>query len=95
MVKSAIQLTKYKNIKAKLKKDYPKGFQYTGVTLDLYYGGNKEVDISRIAIGGISSDKDLNNKLYDLILQGVEDNIKFWEEVVIRDIKELNESLKK
>lgn len=93
MVNSAIQLKKYKKILAKLEKDYPNKNPVMGFTVNLCYGGNKEVDISRIELGGVSSRPNLNKEFLALIFQAVEDNIKFWTDCVERDIKELKHSL--
>lgn len=95
MITSAEQLSKYKAIKEKLKKSFPKGAGYTGFTVNIFYGGNKEVDISRVSVGGVASEQGRSDEFLTLINKSVDDNIDFWQKCVIRDIKELEESLKK
>jgi hypothetical protein len=51
MIESAKQLKKYKEILKKLEKDFPKQrVGYTGFTIDVSYGGNKEADLKRVII---------------------------------------------
>tara|TARA_R110000822_G_scaffold36734_3_gene103191 strand:+ start:687 stop:974 length:288 start_codon:yes stop_codon:yes gene_type:complete len=93
MVNTGEQLKKYKAIRDKLKKTFPKGAGYTGFTIDICYGGNKEPDIKRVSLGGASSDPKINQEFLTIVTQAVEDNIDFWQKAVRRDIKQLEESL--
>ena len=93
MVNTGEQLKKYKAIRDKLKKTFPKGAGYTGFTIDICYGGNKEPDIKRVSLGGVSSDPKINQEFLTIVTQAVEDNIDFWQKAVRRDIKQLEESL--
>lgn len=93
MVNSAEQLVKYKKILAKLQKDFPKKSTYKSFTINVFYGGNKEVDIQRVTIGGASNDLSMGNDFYNLLVQSVQDNISFWEGCVKRDLKELEDAL--
>lgn len=95
MIESAKQLRKYKEILKKLKKTFPKGTtNWQGFTLDISYGGNKEADIKRLSLGGVASGNTLGDDFLKMIIQSTEDNITFWQKAVLRDIKELEESLK-
>ena len=95
MIHSAKQLLKYKQIKESLKKQFPKGKAgYTGFTIDVSYGGNKEVNLKRINLGGIASDLSVNQEFLDMLTKVVEDNISFWENTVKLDIQQLENSLK-
>lgn len=95
-LQSSTQLSKYKDIKSKLTKNFPKGrTEWLGFTIDISYGGNKHHDISRLSLGGVAGDKEVGDAFLALITKAVEDNIAFWQGFVEKDIKELEESLKK
>lgn len=95
MINSAEQLKKYKTILATLKKRYPKEkTNWEGFTIDISYGGNKEPDIKRVCIGSIASEKEVGDEFLKLLIKTTEDQIDFWQKSVLRDIKELEESLK-
>lgn len=97
MIKSAEQLILYKKVLAKLKKNFPKGeTNWTGFTISIAYGGNKqfEPDLERICLGGIATEKPVGDDFLKLLIKSTEDQIKFWEDTVQRDIKELQNSLK-
>ena len=95
MIESAKQLTKYKNILKKLKKSFPKGkTNWQGFTIDISYGGNKDIDIKRVCLGGIASEKELGDEFLNLLIKSTEDNITFWQKSVVRDLQELENSLK-
>ena len=80
----------------KLEKSYGKGVHKgTSFTVTLFYGGNKEADINRAVVGSIYDDENAGQQLYDLIMRGLKAELKFWEEVAEREIKELNTALLK
>ena len=80
----------------KLEKSYGKGVHKgASFTVTLFYGGNKEADISRAVVGSIYDDENAGQQLYDLIMRGLKAELKFWEEVAEREIKELNTALLK
>lgn len=96
MVNTAEQLVKYKAIKEKLTKNFPKGkTEWLGFTIDISYGGNKEPDIERFCLGGIAGEKEVGDAFLALLLKSADDNIAFWEDCVKRDMKELEASLNK
>lgn len=81
---------------AKLEKNFRNGKVSPGAsfTIDVYYGGNKEVDFHRISIGGISDETQKANQLFhDLILGQLKFSRKFWVDVAEREVKQLNEIL--
>jgi len=95
MINSAEQLEKYKAVKAKLEKVFPKGkTNWQGFTLDIYFGGNKETDLKRVSLGGVSSDEKLGDEFLKILIQSTNDQIDFWQKSVIRDIQELEKALK-
>jgi len=63
-------------------------------TIDIYYGGNKEVAFPRICLGGIASEITVGDEFLKLLIKSTEDNISFWQKAVLRDLKELEDSLK-
>jgi len=94
MIESANQLIKYKKLLKKLEKDFPKQrVEYTGFTIDVSYGGNKEADLKRIIISK-SLDDSSAQELLDIVVKSVRVQIDFWERVVLQDIKNLEKALK-
>ena len=94
MLNSSKNLTKYKQIKKKLEKCYPKGSAgYTGFTISVSMGGNKEPDFNRIELGGVACREGMSNEFLKLLIESVDNNIEFWEKCVERDIKELQQTL--
>jgi hypothetical protein len=95
MTNSSEQLKKYKDIKNKLQKSFPKGnTNWLGFTIDICYGGNKEADIKRVSLGGVASEQNLGDDFLKLIMQSTEDQIDFWQKAVLQDIAELEKALK-
>ena len=95
MVNTATQLKKYKDLKAKINKDFKgKGAGYMGFTIDICYGGNKEVDLKRVSLGGIACKDGMSNDFLSMIREAIDGNIDFWQKQVLRDIQTLEESLK-
>lgn len=94
MIESAKQLKKYKEILKKLEKDFPKQrVGYTGFTIDVSYGGNKEADLKRVIISK-SVDDSSAQELLDIVVKSVRVQIDFWERAVLQDIKNLEKALK-
>jgi len=64
-------------------------------TISIAYGGNKEFEssLNRICLGGIASEKHVGDDFVKLLIKSTEDQIKFWEDAVKRDIEELQASL--
>lgn len=87
-------LTQVKKNIAKLEKQFKNGkVGYNGFTIDIFYGGNKQVDINRVSVGGVGSPEDTGQKLYDLTMECLKGNLKFWEDAAKRDIQELYKAL--
>lgn len=78
----------------KLEKDFKRGVPpYHGFNIDLCYGGNKEPDIEKISIGGIACEKETSKIFYDLVLNSLKLNLKFWENEAKKEIEELQKCL--
>lgn len=99
-------LNKHKAKLAKLKKQFfdDKGRRRNtmGFNLDLYYGGNKKVDIPRISISDTSvaiglgnPDPTLEAEFIDLLIRATNANIAFWEDAAAKEIVKLTEALNK
>ena len=94
MINSSQQLIKYKKALKDLNKLFPKDeTSYCGFTIDVSLGGNKKIDFNRLSVGGVSSDKNVGDDFLKLMKQSIEDNIKFWEANVKREIKEMQKAL--
>lgn len=78
----------------KLEKDFKRGVPlYHGFTLDVYYGGNTEIDLERICIGSISDDKNVSEIFYNLILNSLKNSLAFWKKSAEQELLELTTCL--
>lgn len=96
MNSTAQHITEIKAKIAKLEKAFPKGVpKGYSMTINLFYGGNKEIDINRVCIGGLYDEETAGNELINLMMRGLKADLKFWEKTAEQEIKELNTALLK
>ena len=95
MTNTATQIKEIKRKISKLENDFKRGVApYTGFTINVCYGGNKQVDIERFEVGTISNPEGDSKLFYDFILNSLRGSLKFWEDIAKREIEELYDSLK-
>lgn len=85
---------------AKLEKILPQeegDWQYKTFTVDLYFGGNEEINNLLCDIGGISIDPYnmplRSGQLITILIDNLKESLKYWESFAIADFREIYETL--
>lgn len=95
MVESVKHINLIKSKIDKLEKQFKRGIgDYAGFTLDVYYEGNREVDVSRVTIGGVANGEGTAKLFYNLVLENLKNSLKFWKGQAEKDLLELTLALK-
>jgi len=78
----------------KLEKDFKRGVPpFMGFTIDVFYGGNEEVDIPRFEIGSIAHEEKTGEIFYNLILSSLKASLDHWKNIARIEIESLTKSL--
>lgn len=92
MNESVAQIKAHRRKIAKLEKDfnYGKARFPSGFTIDIYYGGNREVDVERINIGSFCDPDGTAKTLYEMALKSLKNGLDFWIDAAKKDLAELH-----